>query len=104
MDDRSLVVSLHDVSPHTFTECRKIVAELARIGVSRCSLLVIPDHHHRGHFLDDPDFCGWLKELVRQGHEAVIHGYFHQRPRRADESISAKLTTRVYTADEGEFY
>lgn len=104
MNDRSLVISLHDVSPHTFAACSKIVTELARIGVNRCSLLVIPDHHHRGHFLDDSRFCEWLKVLVERGHEAVIHGYYHRRSRRTGEGVAAKLTTRVYTADEGEFF
>ncbi len=104
MHDRSLVVSLHDVSPHTFAACAEIVTQLEQIGVSRCSLLVIPDHHHRGHFLDDSRFCEWLKELVTRGHEAVIHGYYHRRERRTKEGVVAKLTTRVYTADEGEFF
>ena len=33
-----------------------------------------------------------------------MHGYHHQRARRVGESVSAKWTTRIYTADEGEFY
>jgi predicted deacetylase len=34
----------------------------------------------------------------------VIHGYYHQRARRGNEGVGARLTTQVYTADEGEFY
>lgn len=101
---KSLVVSLHDVSPRTRPECETILAELARLGIRSCSLLVIPNHHHRGHFLQDPDFCQWLRGLSQEGHEIVIHGYYHQRPRRKAESMTAQLTTRFYTADEGEFY
>src|SRR5687768_6218119 len=97
---RSLVVSLHDVSPHTLEACREIITQLAAAGVSRTSLLIIPNHHERGHFLDYPEFCGWLRELVALGHEPVIHGYTHRRTRRTAESVSAKLTTRIYTADE----
>lgn len=104
MNARSLIVSLHDVSPHTFAACRRIVETLEEVGVKRCSLLVVPDHHRRGHFLDDPEFCEWLKALVARGHEAVIHGYYHRRARREGEGVVAKLTTRVYTADEGEFF
>ncbi|MHA3775035.1 DUF2334 domain-containing protein [Verrucomicrobiota bacterium sgz303538] len=104
MRHRSLVVSIHDVSPHTARACSDIVAELEQLGVARTSLLVVPDHHHRGHFLRDPSFCEWLTQQVQKGHEAVIHGYYHQRTRRTDESVTAKLTTRVYTADEGEFF
>jgi predicted deacetylase len=101
---RALVVSLHDVSPHTRENCEQALATLDRLGVSQCSLLVIPDHHHRGHFLADPEFCAWLKAQSARGHEIVIHGYYHQRERRPAESTVQKLTTRFYTADEGEFY
>ncbi len=101
---KALVVSLHDVSPRTRPECETILAALASLGIRSCSLLVIPNHHHRGHFLQDPDFCQWLRGLLQEGHEIVMHGYYHQRPRRRAESMTAQLTTRFYTADEGEFY
>ena len=101
---RALVVSLHDVSPHTRPACERILAELAALGVHAVSLLVIPDHHHRGHFLDDPVGCEWLRAQMRSGHEAIMHGYFHQRTRRAGETPMAMAMTRIYTADEGEFY
>ena len=104
MSARSLVVSLHDVSPRTRPACERIVTELDALGVRETSLLVIPDHHHRGHFLDDPAFCEWLTARSGIGHEAIIHGYFHQRTRRAGEAAVAKAMTRIYTADEGEFY
>ena len=102
--DRTLVVSLHDVSPRTRAECAEILGQLAALGVPRCSLLVIPDHHHRGHFLADADCAAWLRAQAAAGHELVMHGYYHQRARREGESVSAKWTTRIYTADEGEFY
>ena len=101
---RALVVSLHDVSPRTREACVRAIEELGALGVHRTSLLVIPDHHHAGHFRSDPVLCVWLGKLARQGHEIVIHGYHHQRERRAREGPLAKFTTRVYTADEGEFY
>jgi predicted deacetylase len=100
----ALVVSLHDVSPHTRENCEQALTALDHLGIKQCSLLVIPDHHHRGHFLNDPVFCAWLKAQADHGHEIVIHGYYHQRERRAAESTVQKLTTRFYTADEGEFY
>jgi predicted deacetylase len=46
----------------------------------------------------------WLQELDSMGHEIVIHGYFHQRPRRAGESLTNRFVTQVYTQDEGEFF
>ena len=104
MTSRALVVSLHDVSPQTRAECVPILAELAALGVPRSSLLVIPDHHRRGHFLADAECSAWLRALAAAGHELVMHGYHHERARRAGESMGAKLTTRIYTADEGEFF
>jgi predicted deacetylase len=65
---------------------------------------VIPDHHGRGHFLKTPDFCAWLKARAGEGHEIVTHGYFHRRERREREDFVQRMITRVYTADEGEFY
>jgi predicted deacetylase len=100
----ALVVSIHDVSPLTRDDAGRMLADLRELGVPCVSLLVVPDHHHRGHFLDDAAFCEWLRAMVAAGHEAVIHGYFHQRGRRANESFADKITTRFYTADEGEFY
>src|SRR4051812_17730170 len=103
-NSRALVVSVHDVSPRTREASAVILGELADQGVPHCSLLVIPDHHHRGHFLGEADFCAWLQEQSQRGHEIVMHGYFHQRSRRGNESTRTKFTTRLYTADEGEFY
>lgn len=102
--NRALVVSLHDVSPHTREPCERIISALREAGIDRLSLLVIPDHHHRGHFAKDADFCDWLRGLVARGHEAVVHGYFHERPARDGESLRDRFFTRSYTAGEGEFY
>jgi predicted deacetylase len=102
--DRSLVVSLHDVSPVTRAPCDAILEELQRLGVSRTSLLVVPNHHRRGSMLDAPSFGKWLCTLASAGHEIVIHGYYHARERRPAESLRDRITTRFYTADEGEFY
>jgi hypothetical protein len=104
MSARALVVSVHDVSPGTRDAVTGILSGLAKVGVSRVSLLVIPDHHHRGSITGDPAFGSWLRELAAAGHEAVLHGYFHQRERRAGESAGTRFFTRVYTADEGEFF
>jgi len=101
---RALVVSLHDVSPLTFKASRTILEAMESAGVKQCSLLVIPNHHGRGHFLENKDFCDWLVAQGQAGHEIVIHGYTHRRERRQAESAMQKMITRAYTADEGEFY
>ena len=99
-----MVVSLHDVAPSSQEITNTIISELARRGVSVCSLLVIPDYHHQGLFTRDRQFVSWLRGLEADGHEIVIHGYFHERPCRAQESFRDKFVTRFYTQQEGEFY
>jgi predicted deacetylase len=100
----SLVVSIHDVAPATLETSERIVSELSRRGVTTCSLLVVPNYHHNGTVLEDRALATWLRELQGRGHEIVIHGYFHERPRRANESPREKFMTRFYTDDEGEFF
>lgn len=99
-----MVVSLHDVAPRHQKTADKIISELARQGVRVCSLLVVPDYHHQGLFTKDRQFVSWLGALEEDGHEIIIHGYWHQRPRRANETMRDKFLTRFYTSDEGEFY
>lgn len=54
--------------------------------------------------MEDRSFVRWLQDLEAQGHEIVIHGYFHERPRRNGEGLAQRFLTRFYTDDEGEFY
>jgi predicted deacetylase len=100
----SLVVSLHDVAPSTQQVASTIISELGRHGVRVCSVLVVPDYHHEGFFAQRREFVNWLRGLEADGHEIVIHGYFHERPARTRETLRDKFTTRFYTRNEGEFY
>src|ERR1041385_5830095 len=100
----SLVVSLHDVAPPTQQITTTIISELGRHGVRVCSILVVPDYHHQGFFARHREFVTWLRGLEADRHEIVIHGYFHERPPRINESLRDKLVTRFYTRNEGEFY
>src|SRR5262249_46116999 len=99
-----MVVSLHDVAPSSQKIANTIISELGRHGVSVCSLLVVPDYHHQGLCTRNQQFVSWLRGLEAEGHEIVIHGYFHERPRAAKESWRDKFFTRFYTQHEGEFY
>jgi uncharacterized protein len=101
---KSLVVSLHDVSPLTQTLCDSILAQLLELGVRQTSLLVIPNHHQKAPIAQDSSFRNWLARKVDADHEPVLHGYFHQRQRKGEESLFSKLTTEIYTAGEGEFF
>ena len=100
----SIVVSLHDVAPCTQQIASAIVSELGHHGVGVCSLLVVPDYHHEGLFAKHTQFVSWLRGLEADGHEIVIHGYFHERPPQTKETLRDKFVTRIYTQSEGEFY
>jgi hypothetical protein len=52
----------------------------------------------------DRQFVSWLRNLESDGHEIVIHGYFHERHGGANETLRDKFVTRFYTHNEGEFY
>src|SRR5205823_8816786 len=104
MSGHSLIVSLHDMAPATWDTSRKMLAELQQNGIRKCSLLVVPNYHHQGASLQDREFVSALRDLEGEGHEIVIHGYFHQRPRRAAEPLLNQFLTQVYTQDEGEFF
>ena len=100
----SIVVSLHDVAPCTQQITNTIISELGAHGVRVCSILVVPDYHHEGPFAKHREFVTWLRTLEADGHEIVIHGYFHERPPQTKETLRDKFVTRFYTRNEGEFY
>ena len=100
----SVVVSLHDVAPSTQQITSTIISELSAHGVRVCSILVVPDYHHEGTLAKHREFVTWLRALEADGHEVVIHGYFHERPSSTKESLRDKFMTRFYTQNEGEFY
>ncbi|MGC1479521.1 MAG: polysaccharide deacetylase family protein [Chthoniobacterales bacterium] len=102
-DCRGLVVSVHDVSTQNWRRVDEMLRDLAEWGVSRTSLLVIPDHHGRGRISLDSEFGEWLRRRVADGHEAVAHGYLHRRERKAGDGFVKRMTTESYTAGEGEF-
>ena len=97
-------MSLHDVAPCTQQIASTIISELGHHGIRVCSLLVVPDYHHEGLFAKHRQFVSWLRGLEAEGHEIVIHGYFHERPPQTKETLRDKFMTRVYTQNEGEFY
>lgn len=101
---KRIVVSIHDVCPVTRPRVERMLEELGGLGVRKTSLLVVPDYHHRGRSMKDADFCGWLHGLAGEGHEVVIHGYYHLRAAREGENLWEKGMTRVYTRGEGEFF
>ena len=100
---KSLIVSLHDAHPGSQAQIAEQIAFLAERGVTRSSILVVPEFHHGGSVLQDKGFCETISEWQTQGHEIVLHGYFHDRQESPPEKLSTVFWTRLYTNREAEF-
>jgi len=97
-----LVVSVHDVAPPTRARVERMLDMLRDTGVTRRSLLVIPNFQGRHPIDRDNGFCAWLRACQAQGDEIVLHGWEHVgvgTPRNADE----RFRNRWFTQGEGEF-
>lgn len=104
MKQDALVVSIHDVSPLTQDRVDGMLHDLKKVGVTRCSLLVIPNHHQQALLSENSSFVEWLQEQEKKGHEVVLHGFYHRRPTRQKEHWITRWITQHYTMGEGEFY
>jgi len=100
---KSLIVSLHDAHPGSQAQIAEQVAFLATYGITRSSILVVPEFHHGGPVLQDKGFCETVSGWQTQGHEIVLHGYFHDRRESPPEKLSTVFWTRLYTNREAEF-
>jgi len=100
---KSLIVSLHDAHPGSHAAIAEQIAFLAERGVQRSSILVVPEFHHQGSVLQDKSFCEAVSGWQAQGHELVLHGYFHDRKESPPEKLSTVFWTRLYTNREVEF-
>jgi predicted deacetylase len=98
----SLAVSIHDVSPLTREAVDPMLSDLRGVGADTVSLFVVPDHHHRAPIGRDEGFLEWLRAREGEGHEIVLHGFYHLR--ESGGGLATRLVTEHYTAGEGEFY
>ncbi len=101
-DMKRVHIAIHDVSPVHEETLREAVSILGGMGIDRYSMFVIPDYRGRCSLRDHPRFCLWLKGLMAQGAEMVLHGYRHCGP---DRGLGPLDTVRnaVFTRGEGEF-
>ena len=100
---RSLIVSLHDAHPRSHREIAEQIEFLAEYGITRTSILVVPDFHHEGTLARSEAFCADLCRWQEFGHEMVLHGYFHDRKESPREEWGTLFWTRFYTNQEAEF-
>lgn len=100
---KSFIVSLHDAHPGSQAQIAEQIAFLAERGVTRSSILVVPEFHHRESLLIDKGFCNAVTDWQAKGHEIVLHGYFHDRLESPRDTLSTVFWTRLYTNREAEF-
>lgn len=100
---KSLIVSLHDAHPGSRARIAEQVAFLASYGVTRSSILVVPEFHHGAPADADAEFRETVSAWQAAGHELVLHGYFHDRRESPRESLANLFWTRLYTNREAEF-
>jgi len=100
---KSLIVSLHDAHPGSHAQIAGQVAFLSGYGITRGSILVVPEFHHGGSLLQDRNFCDAVSGWQGRGHEIVLHGYYHDRRESPPENLATVFWTRLYTNREAEF-
>jgi predicted deacetylase len=102
-DFPTLIVSLHDAHPGSRAQIAEQIAFLRAYGITRTSILVVPDFHHAGALARDVEFCRAVSAWQEQGHEIVLHGYYHDRQESPPENLATLFWTRLYTNREAEF-
>lgn len=101
-----LLLSLHDVSPRHAPAVKTILEWLSAREMPRAQLLVVPDFHGNWPLSEHPEFCQDIANWRDQGHELVLHGYYHLESKSTPQpaqGLVARFQRRFLTAGEGEF-
>lgn len=101
-DRPAMIVSLHDVSPHTWADYRPLLAALDDLPDLRLTQLLVPDFHGHGRIDASAEFCRQMDRRVEAGDELVLHGYRHCDEGPPPRTPGAFLRRRILT-HEAEF-
>lgn len=97
-----MLVSIHDVGPGFASEIAHLADRLtSRLGGSRFSMLVVPNHWGEHPLAANPAFAARLRRWSDAGIEMFVHGWFHRDT--AAHAGLAGFKARHMTAGEGEF-
>ncbi len=101
----SLLLSIHDVSPLTLSECEQAVALLAELGVgpSALTVLAIPQHEGRAPLDAHPPTIAFLRGLEAAGARLVMHGLTHRMSGRA-WTPPGFFRAHLFARGQGEFH
>ena len=99
---RTLLASVHDVSPRFEREVDQLATLLSGIlGGPRFAMLVVPDHWGAAPLAQAPGFQRHLRDWSDAGVEMFVHGWFHKD--LAEHTGMAAIKAKHMTASEGEF-
>jgi predicted deacetylase len=98
---RRLCVSIHDVAPATWNECRVLLEAVAAVADIPLTLLVVPAYHGAAETV--PSFDHELELRVARGDELALHGYTHLDAGPPARGLREAYARQVYTSGEGEF-
>lgn len=98
---KALCVSIHDVAPATWTDCRRLMDAIREVADIPLTFLVVPRFHGRD--ACPPDYERALDGLLARGHELALHGYVHLDSAPAQQGWRNRFLRTVYTQQEGEF-
>ncbi|MCL0106643.1 polysaccharide deacetylase family protein [Peptococcaceae bacterium] len=97
-------VSIHDVTPAFEEEIKHLVKACESLGISRGTLLVIPNFHNKCRVDKYGRFVNWLKQQSQNGWELAMHGFTHAEDIVKPKNIFEYFISNFYTNREGEFY
>lgn len=99
---RAFCLSMHDVSPHTWQECRRLLDAVKAVADIPVTLLVVPAYH-RLTMLDTRHYDRALGKRQDAGHELALHGYSHLDEGPPARGWRERFVRHGYTESEGEF-
>ncbi|WP_156842139.1 DUF2334 domain-containing protein [Novosphingobium aquimarinum] len=101
-DNRSLLVSIHDVGPGFEREVDQLAGLLTdTLGCSRFAMLVVPNHWGHYPIRSGTPFASRLRAWSESGIEMFVHGWYHKDT--VEHQGVSGLKARYMTASEGEF-
>jgi len=103
---RTLLASVHDISPLTLDACQRAVTLLhqaAGLVPSDLTLLAIPHHEGRVRLDEDAATVTWLRAMADSGATIVLHGLTHRMP-RATFNPARLAAAYGFARGQGELY
>jgi predicted deacetylase len=101
-DKRSLLASIHDVSPGSEREVDRLAGLLTdTLRSSSFAMLVVPDHWGHHPIRSGTPFANRLRAWSDSGIEMFVHGWYHKDT--VEHHGISGLKAKYMTASEGEF-